>query len=70
MFQAFHVRKSDQCDKCVAYEVNTSPSEEEENNYTVHVRSKNETRAQRNKERLMKDKSVAVICIDLENVFS
>ncbi|RUS83143.1 hypothetical protein EGW08_009090 [Elysia chlorotica] len=64
----FHFPKSDRCDRCEQFRAITEPTEEQIQNYESHRKAREETEAERNKDR--KDDQAFVICFDLENVFS
>lgn len=65
---AFHFPKTDRCDKCEEKENNHSPTPEEIVRYDSHEKGKEETRAERNRDRENGD--AFVVCFDLENVFA
>nr|XP_047133397.1 uncharacterized protein LOC124811571 [Hydra vulgaris] len=66
----FQKPKTDLCDTCYEYRNLVNPTEEQTQKFTKHIISKNETKAERDKDRKIIDKNVAVVCIDLENVIS
>ncbi|XP_047138639.1 uncharacterized protein LOC124814737 [Hydra vulgaris] len=66
----FQKPKTDLCDTCYEYRNLVNPTEEQAQKFTKHIISKNETKAERDKDRKIIDKNVAVVCIYLENVIS
>ena len=66
----FQKPKTDLCDTCYEYHNVVNPTEEQTQKFSKHVMLKNGYRAEREKDHKLKDKNVAVVCIDLENVIS
>lgn len=65
---AFHFPKSDRCDKCEEKQYNNAPTEEQISLYDAHEKGKEETRAERKRDR--ENVNAFVVCFDLENVFA
>ena len=65
---AFHFPKSDKCDKCEEKEMNAAPTPEQTAAYQSNTKGKEETRAERDKDR--GNPNAFVVCFDLENVFA
>ena len=60
--------KKDRCDTCEAMNIASNPTDEEKQNYEKHLRGKEETKTERDKDR--KDKNKFTVCFDLQNVFA
>lgn len=65
---AFHTPKKDRCDTCEAMKMANNPIDEEKRNYEKHLKGKEETKTERDKDR--KDKHNFTVYFDLQNVFS
>ena len=66
----FQKPKKDLCDLCYEFSHTDQPSKELADKHRIHLSSKNDTKNERKKDRELKDKTVAVVCIDLENVIT
>ena len=65
---AFHFPKSDRCDKCEEKQYSNFPTKEQISLYDAHEKGKEETRAEKNRDR--ENENAFVVCFDLENVFA
>ena len=65
---AFQQPKKDRCDICEAAKMNDHATTEASEQYSSHLKSKLETKDERDKDR--KNKDSFVVCFDLQKVFS
>lgn len=67
---SFYYPKKDQCDKCAKYKANQNPSSKEKDEYDAHIQQNTFIKAEREMDRKNIDPRKAVICYDMQNVFS
>lgn len=71
---SFFKPKKDRCDKCVAYELLSSPTETQIDDHNLHLQRKSTASCERKKDREIsetthRENKSAVGCFDMENVF-
>ena len=67
---AFLLPKSDRCDNCEAFIKSDTQSIEVKDVHELHVRRKEETKQERDRDRSLSDEHHAVLCFDLQNVIA
>lgn len=69
---SFFKPKKDLCDKCQAYKVIKSPTQQDTKEYDEHINRKNLGRQERNTDRnaFVNEETVCVLTFDLQNAFS
>lgn len=67
---SFYKPKKDQCDKCTAFKAIKNPTENEKKQYDMHIEENTYIKAERNLDRQNNEELRAIICYDLQNVFS
>lgn len=71
---AFFCPKKDRCDKCMSFELLTSPTEEQQDGHNLHVIFKTNAAAERKKDRdilpvIHKQRKSGIVSDDMENIF-
>lgn len=67
---SFYKPKKDRCDRCVLFENSQDPTESEKRKHEEHREENNFTKVERTVDRQNRDPSTAIICYDMQNVFS
>ncbi|XP_047144327.1 uncharacterized protein LOC124817910 [Hydra vulgaris] len=66
----FQKPKKDLCDTCYEYRNIVNASNKQTDSYNKHIKSRNDTKTERENDRQNVDSKTAIVCIDLENVLN